>query len=224
MRVYKDWNFSETQYFREQTKKNQITIHHTVSGTGVDGDVAWWLQGADRIATSFIIDREGNLHKCFGDDFWAWHLGCKAIHFANAGLPYKKLDLNNIGIELDSWGALLQHTDGNFYPVSYATGKAAPNLKCKPVANIYEYCSTQKYRGSQHYERYTTAQLNTLRELLIYLQDKHKIPANYSSDIWNVCSRALRGDAGIFSHTSFRSDKSDCHPQVELIDVLKSLR
>ena len=221
MKVYRDWNFPETQYFREQTKKVQITVHHTVSGTGVDGDIAWWLQSADRIATSFIIDREGLLHKCFSDDFWAYHLGCKTTHFAAAGLPYKKLDPHNIGIELDSWGALVQHADGNFYPVTYATGKAAPNLKCKPVANIYEYCTTQKYRNNQHYERYTTSQLNTLRELLGYLKDKHKIPTNYGSDIWNVCPRALQGLQGVFSHTSFRPDKSDCHPQIELIELLK---
>ncbi len=224
IRVYKDWNFPETQYMREQTKKHQITIHHTVSGAGVDGDMSWWLHTADRIGTSFIIDREGHLHKCFGDDFWAYHLGCKATHFAAAGLPYQQLDPHNIGIELDSWGALAKHTDGKFYPITYANGKSVPNLKCKPVTNIYEYCTTQKYRGVQYYERYSTAQLNTLGELLAYLQAKHNIPAKYNSDIWNVCTRALRGELGIYSHTSFRPDKSDVHPQVELINVLKSLK
>jgi len=223
MRVYKEWNFPETKYFREKTEKKQITLHHTVSGPGVDGDVAWWLQSADRIATSYIIDREGQLHRCFGDDFWAWHLGCSNREFAAKGLPYRKLDPNNIGIELDSWGALVQHSDGKYYPVSYAGGKAVPNIKCKPVTYIYEYCPAQKYRGIQYFEQYTTAQLNTLRELLVYLQHKHKIPANYSSDIWGLCDRALQGLPGIYSHTSFRADKTDCHPQIELINLLKQL-
>lgn len=223
LRVYKDWNFPETQYIREKTKKRQITIHHTVSGDGVSGDVAWLMNTTDRIATSYIIDREGHLHKCFVDDFWACHLGCKQIHFAKAGLPYIKLDPYNIGIELDSWGALLRHTNGKFYPIAYSNGKAIPNLKCKPVTHIYEYCSTQKYRGFQYYERYTTAQLDTLRELVIYLQIKHQIPAHYNDEIWSVCRRALRGNEGIYSHTSFRADKSDAHPQVELVTLLKSL-
>jgi N-acetyl-anhydromuramyl-L-alanine amidase AmpD len=223
MRVYKDWSFPDTRYFREKTEKTQITLHHTVSGPEVEGDVAWWLQGTERIATSYIIDREGRLHKCFDDDYWAWHLGCKAAVFAAKGLPYKKLDPHNIGIELDSWGALAKHSDGLFYPVTFVGGKAVPNLKCKPVPYIYEYCTTQNYRGFQYYERYTTAQLNTLRELLIYLKLKHSIPTNYRSDIWNVCDRALKGETGIFSHTSFRADKTDCHPQVELINLLKQL-
>ena len=223
MRVYKNWNFPETQYFREKTEKKQITIHHTVSGDGVDGDMNWWLQSADRIATSYVIDREGRLHKCFADDFWAYHLGCKTAHFASVGVPYKKLDPNNIGIELDSWGALAKHSDGQFYPISYEGGKAVPNLKCKPVKYIYEYCSDHKFRGIQYYERYTTAQLDTLRELLQYLQKRHNIPTNYNSDIWNLCRRALQGEPGIYSHASFRPDKTDCHPQIELINLLKSL-
>jgi len=223
MRVYKNWNFPETQYFREKTEKKQITIHHTVSGDGVDGDMNWWLQSADRIGTSYVIDREGRLHKCFADDFWAHHLGCKGADFAAMGIPYQKLDPNNIGIELDSWGALVKHTDEQFYPVSYEGGKAVANLKCKPVKYIYEYCSTHKFRGIQYYERYTTAQLDTLRELLQYLQKRHNIPANYSSDIWSLCRRALQGEAGIYSHVSFRPDKSDCHPQIELVNLLKAL-
>jgi N-acetyl-anhydromuramyl-L-alanine amidase AmpD len=223
MRVYKNWNFPETKYFREKTVKKQITLHHTVSGPGVDGDIAWWLQGSERIATSYIIDREGNIHKCFEDDFWAWHLGCKTTDFAAKGVPYKKLDPNNIGIELDSWGALAQHSDGKFYPISYVGGKAVPNLKCKPVTYIYEYCPTQKFRGIQYFEQYTTTQLNALYELLVYLKQKHSIPTNYGSDIWSLCGRALRGDPGIYSHTSFRPDKTDCHPQIELINLLKRL-
>ena len=223
IQIYKDWNFLETQYVREKTIKRQITIHHTVSGDGVDGDMRWWQSQPERIATPFVIDREGRLHKCFSDDFWAFHLGCKQSHFSNAGLTYKKLDPHNIGIELDSWGPLLKHTDGKYYPVTFSNGKFIPNLKCKPADNIYEYCSSQKYRSFQYYERYTTAQLNALNELLIYLQKKHNIKANYHSEIWSVCTRALRGDEGIYSHTSFRPDKSDVHPQVELVNLLKSL-
>ncbi|MDL2308353.1 N-acetylmuramoyl-L-alanine amidase [Bacteroidales bacterium OttesenSCG-928-C03] len=223
IRVYKDWDFLETQYVRQKTIKRQITLHHTVSGDGVAGDVAWWQSRSERIATSYIIDRQGQLHKCFNDDFWAYHLGCKQSHFASAGKPYKKLDPHNIGIELDSWGALARHTDGKFYPVTFAAHKPIPNLKCKPVANIYEYCGNAKYRGFQYYERYTTAQIDTLKHLLAYLMAKHGIKANYGDDIWGVCGRALAGQEGVFSHSSFRPDKSDAHPQIELVNMLKQL-
>ena len=147
--IYKDWNFPDTQYVRQKTEKKQIVLHHTVSGDKVDGDTSWWLHTPERVATSYIISREGQLHKCFDDEYWAYHLGLSAEHFNRFGISYHRLDPSSIGIELDSWGALLQHTDGLFYPVTRQNGKIVPNLKCKPVKNIYEYCSNQKYRGFQ---------------------------------------------------------------------------
>ena len=223
IKIYKDWNFPESQYIREATEKRQIVLHHTVSGDSVNGDMSWWLHTTERVATAYVISREGHLHRCFDDKYWAYHLGLTTHHFAKFGLNYRKLDPHAIGIELDSWGALIQHTDGKFYPMATANGKTVPNLKCKPVANIYEYCTNQKYRGFQYFERYTTAQLDTLKALLLHLMEKHHIKANYKSDIWNVTPRALMGWEGIFAHASYRGDKSDAHPQAELVNMLKTL-
>ena len=223
IKIFKDWDFPETQYVREKTEKKQIVLHHTVSGDSVNGDMSWWLHTRERVATAYVISREGHLHRCFDDQYWAYHLGLSNHHFTHFGLGYRKLDPQAIGIELDSWGALVQHTDGKFYPVTTKDGKTVPNLKCKPVPNIYEYCSNQKYRGFQYFERYTTAQLETLDELLRHLTATHRITSNYRSDIWNVTSRALLGQEGIFAHASYRLDKSDAHPQVELVNLLKSL-
>ncbi len=223
IKIYKDWNFPESQYIREATEKKQIVLHHTVSGDSVNGDMSWWLHTTERVATAYVISREGHLHRCFDDKYWAYHLGLTTHHFAKFGLNYRKLDPHSIGIELDSWGALVQHTDGKFYPVTRKDGKIVPNLKCKAVPNIYEYCSNQKYRGFQYYERYTTVQLETLKDLLRHLMATHRIKPNYQSDIWNVTPRALLGQEGIFAHASYRHDKSDAHPQVELVNLLKSL-
>ena len=221
--IYKDWNFPDTQYIRQKTEKKQIVLHHTVSGDGVSGDTGWWLHTGEKVATAYVISREGHLHKCFDDDCWAYHLGLSAQHFNRFGMSYRRLDPGSIGLELDSWGALLQHKDGLFYPVTMQNGKAVPNLKCKSVRNIYEYCSNQKYRGFQYFERYTTAQLDTLKDLLHYLMEKYHISANYKSDMWNVTPRALMGWEGVFAHASYRQDKSDVHPQVELVNLLKAL-
>jgi len=45
----------------------------------------------------------------------------------------------------------------------------------------------------------------------------------YNGNMWDVNEDALNGEPGVWTHVSYRSDKSDCHPQPELIDVLKSL-
>ncbi len=36
--------------------------------------------------------------------------------------------------------------------------------------------------------------------------------------------QALNGYHGVFTHVSYREDKSDCHPQPELIQMLKSIK
>ena len=41
--------------------------------------------------------------------------------------------------------------------------------------------------------------------------------------MWEVSAEALKGKQGVWSHTSFRFDKSDIHPQPEIIEMLKSL-
>ena len=70
-------NFPVEQYIATATGKNQIVIHHTVSGSGVDGDINHWLSSSARVATALIIDREGVIHQCFSSRYWAHHLGIK---------------------------------------------------------------------------------------------------------------------------------------------------
>jgi len=41
--------------------------------------------------------------------------------------------------------------------------------------------------------------------------------------VWKPIQAALDGKAGIWTHVSYRYDKSDCHPQPELINMLKTL-
>ena len=43
-------DFPDDQYYRSQTNKKQIVLHHTVSGQGVNGDIAWWRSTAAHIA------------------------------------------------------------------------------------------------------------------------------------------------------------------------------
>lgn len=216
-------NFPDNQYNKESSVKKQIVLHHTVSGPGVDGDINWWKTTPARIATHYIIDRNGVIYQLFDDPYWGYHLGLKQSHFQKAGISYRNLDMQSIGIELDSWGPLKKAPDGKFYPVKWENGKYAADTKKAAVIYPYEYCSGSSYKGHQYYERYTDKQIYSLKELLRYLCAKHTIPPNYTNDIWSVYPKALKGEPGIFSHTSYRADKSDAHPQVELVNMLKSL-
>lgn len=204
-------NFPDNQYVREISRKSQIVIHHTVSGPGVNGDIAWWKSTTDRIATHFIIDREGGIHQLFSTDYWAHHLGLKSEVFKKFGLPYRNLDISSISIELDSWGPL----NSDLTPVG--------NPKFGKVQYPYEYCTAAPFRNYRFYEKYTEKQLASLQDLLLFLTKNHLISRKYNENMFDQNKVALSGTPGIWAHVSFRSDKSDPHPQKELVDLLKNL-
>lgn len=205
--------FPEDQYMPVRVNKEQVVIHHTVSGDNVDGDIRWWISTKDRIATPFLISREGVLNQTFSSSMWAHHLGIKGSVFKKYGLPNINtfLNMSSIAIEIDSWGGL-NEKNGKYY--SYTCIEI-------PRENVIVY--DRDYRGFRAFERYTDKQIETLQSLIVYLCRTYDISMDYDPRIWFLNKDALKGKNGIFSHTSYREDKSDCHPQPELIKMLEGL-
>lgn len=120
--------------------------------------------------------------------------------------------MHSVGIEICNWGQLVVK-NGKF--ITYA-GTSVPE------SQVVEY--DQPYRGFRFYHRYTDAQLANTRELLRYLGEKYQIPLEFKGMVmFDIDSRCLMGDAGVWTHTSCRPDKFDVHPQREMIEMLKSL-
>lgn len=209
-------DFPDAQYIKKQTSKKQIIFHHTVSGQGVDGDISWWRQTKERIGTAIIIDWEGKIYQCFSSRYWAYHLGVKASNS-------KTLNKESIGIEIDAWGGLVKHNK-SWYPAKWdkKLKKNIANIAVAPIKNIQLY--PKGYRGFYAFEKYTKKQIEALRKLLVFWNETYNIPLDYNEDMWDISSNALSGKAGVWTHTSFRTDKSDCHPQPELVKMLKSLK
>ncbi len=214
------------QYYTDINTKKQLVLHHTVSGDGIDGDLNWWNATTDRIATSIIVSRDGTINQCFKTNQWAHHLGIKTDFLKTKGFKdYQSRNLllnkQSIGIEIDSWGGLVKHTDGKFYPALTPT---TPNLKAKPIDAINVANYPNGFRGYKYFEKYTDKQLTEIGKLLLYFGRIYTIPLTYNADMFQVNMKALNGNAGIWSHVSYREDKSDCHPQQELIDMLKAVQ
>jgi len=212
------------QYKREYTDKNQVVLHHTVSGRGVKGDVHWWLSDNKRIATSLIIHHDGTPFQLFSTNYWAYHLGIKSKSLQVRGFTDYRgrgrfLEAHSIGIELDSWGPLVEH-EGRYYP---ASKPGVPRLNCRPVPCTRVQHYPDGFRGYHAYEKYTKEQIQTLKELLEYFNVKWNIPLTYNEDMWDVSNRALNCEPGIWAHVSYRSNKSDIHPDPQLIEMIKSL-
>ena len=217
--------FDVTQYFQDVTTKQQIYVHHTAGNPDPYSVVKWWASTTDRVATSFIVGRtpttktpnwkDGDILQCYGTEKWAHHLGLKAVHTAAGGKGAKSnltLNQGSIGIEICNWGQLTKGPKGF---VSYVGTIVADD-------EVQEY--TSPFRGYTYYQKYTTAQLDSVHGLLGFLCDKWGIGKAYQGDrIFDICPDALRGASFVYTHASVRPDKSDAHPQKELIDVLKSI-
>ena len=204
-------NFSSKEFVKELHEKKQVVLHHTVSGDKVDGDINWWLKDKKRIGTCILIERDGTIHQVFSSKYWAYHLGENGKDHVRMGLPYRRNDMNSIGIEIDSWGGL-KKKEGKWYS---SAGTLVPDER------VQEY--PEGFRGFYAFEKYTEKQIESVRQLLVFWNKTYGIPLDYNEDMWDLCYDALAGKSGVYTHVSYRSDKSDCHPQPELIQMLKLL-
>lgn len=205
---------SKDQYHDEVQPKRIIVLHHTAGGSAVSS-IAWWQQTTERVGTAVVIDRDGTIYQAFGFDKWASALGIKQAVFNKFGLSNinTRLDQISIQIELANWGGLTEK-NGKFYNF---TGKEV--LK----ENVTSY--DKSFKGFYHYEKYSDAQLKALKELILFLNKTYPaIKLDYNSEMWGVSKKALEGTWGIWTHVSYRDDKSDCHPEPELINMLKTLK
>lgn len=222
----KQVKFEKTKYFEEESAKTQIVLHHTVSGTGPRGDIETFTNNTSRIATHFIIDRNGDIYQMFSSKYWAHHLGVQGqvfrkYNFTDAITRNALLDKCSISIELDSWGTLYKMAD-NRYRNDYGRTISINDEDVIYYGNDFK--QVNGFNGKKGFERYTIEQLKSLGELLLLFNNKYNIPLDYKGDeMFNVDIRALSGESGIWTHVSYRSDKTDCHPDPNLISLLKSL-
>ena len=226
-RKVKDYDFPSDQFYEVNTHKSLIVLHHMASGTGIKGDLNWWLSNSSRVATCCAIQRNGDISTMFSSKNWAHALGIKIKEFDKFNIPRKyridskgkKYVSNNeilnekaIQVELDSWGQLTKKGNDFF---SW-TGKRID----KSLVHSYD----SKFRGHHHYEKYTDESIRSLEKLLLYWNKTYNINVSFKGMImFEQNKRALSGESGVWGHVSYRSDKNDIHPQPELISMLKTL-
>jgi len=213
---------SEGQYVNEETKKLQIVLHHTAGNSSAPGTIKMWdADDRGRIATCVVISGkglskdtfDGEIAQAFSSKKWAYHLGIKPDVFRANALPYRSLDPLAIGIEICNWGPLTQKSDGKYY--NYVD-------RVVPADQVCEL--SVPYKGHKYYHAYTDAQIESVRQLLVYWGKIHGISLKYNeTDMWSVSKNALSAVPGVYTHNSYRKDKSDISPQPKMIAMLKSL-
>jgi len=213
--------FPADQYIPQTTDKKQIVLHHTVSDpSNSQGDLSYWLSTTIRVATAVVIQNDGKAFQCFSSRLWGYHLGAGNW----------KLDAHSIGIEIDNWGGLILGNGENCDFGDFGVKKtqkdefynAYGNIVKIPENTLIEF--PQGFRGYKYFQKYTESQLDTVGELLLLWNKTYGIPLDYNEEMFDISQRALSGESGIWSHTSYIKEKSDVFPQPDLIEMLKSLK
>lgn len=211
---------TESEYVKTETKKDSVIIHHTAGGHNPVWTVnSWGNDSIGRIATAFTLggrsistkgdsSYDGVVVMAFEPKYWAWHLGVKGTK--------GKLDKKSIGIEICNYGPITLGKDNKFY-----------NYVKKPMPETDVYDLGVKWRGYRYFHKYTDLQIDSLRHLLGWISQEFGISLKkstpWSIDSFDVSKEALSGSGGLWTHVNYRKDKSDCHPQPELIEMLNSL-
>ena len=224
---------SDEEYIKKETHKDTIWLHHTAGGSRPDWTIGGWekdFQKDDsgnpildtngvpkplKVGTHYVIGRksstngdslwDGAIIRAFEDKYWAYHLGVN-----NNSL---NLNSRSIGIEICNYGPLTLK-NGTFF-----------NYVNKPI-NQSEVVELEKpFRGYKYWEKYTDAQIESTRKLILYLSNKWgiEIQSGIYNNEWFEYSDGWFTNGGLRSHTQVRKDKFDIFPQKEMIEMLNSL-
>lgn len=180
---------SDDQYFQEEHPKDLIVLHHT-AGASARSTFNWWQEGdSKRIATAYVVERDGTIFEVFDPRFWAFHLGLQGTR--------GRVDRRSVGIELASEGWLEEGDDG-----LRAFGRPFEG-------EVYHHGS--EWRGHRHFAAYTDEQVASAIVLVNHLCELFAVPRRTPADHEGFDS-ALFEFQGIVGHHHVRADKTDLHP------------
>lgn len=209
------------QFFHEETRKTQIVLHYT-AGPTIQSAFDWWKQTAERVATAYLIDLNGDVYQTFPEEYWAWHLGVGA-----KGM----WDKASIGIELVNPGPLTQDvkatgTNPNALYTWYNKKLAWPADQI--VSTRAAMPGSDQWRGVYYHAKFPNAQVIAAAELCLHLGQKHGIPCSFSNAS-STLSGLIRKDPqialhkGICSHSNYLDSKTDLGPWFPWADFFREL-
>ncbi len=212
-------DFPKNQYVsNEITEKVGVVLHHSAGWDDARKMYHIWANDTQgRVSTAFGITDKGEIIQGFdGIKHWGFAIYVNAkSNQINAKYKTRAhqyfLERRYVQVEICNWGWLTKK-DGKYY--SWANVEV-------PEEKVIHY--PNGYRGAKYYEKYTDAEVEAVRNLLLWLNRTYEIPIKYHADMFEISEYALQGGEGIWAHTSFRTDKSDIHPQPNLIEALQSI-
>jgi len=236
----------KTQVVLHHTAANS-SIEATINGWRGDNK---GKNGKGRhISTHYIIQRDGTYDQLFPLKYWANHIGIPsgspgaennvALQKGSISIELESFGYVQIG-RGDNKGFVFQNgknigkrsnlapfsfDDSSTYLVTWRSGESTI-----PIRQMREDNKSSSYKGEDIFQAYTIPQINTLFEILQKIQKLYpNIPLGINSredylDMFpkknTISENAINRIPGIYTHNSYRADKIDVYPAMNIVAML----
>ena len=216
----KDYYLPKREYINGKYNNDYIVLHHTAGYDNPKAVVDCWAQDSlGRVATEFVIDGQrytdgrsiydGQIVRTYPEGNQGYHIGASGSSYMN---------IHSVGIELCNMGWV---KNGKTYTGSIVRPDQIVSLK-------------EPFRGYINWHKYTTKQIEVLRDLLLYVANRDNIDLHTGIYKWIKTEGAMKAfdfhqDAysgkvkGLITHANIRKSKYDVSTQPELIDMILTL-
>ena len=208
------------EYVNGKYSNDYIIIHHTAGWDDPFQVIdCWGRDSLGRVATEFVIGGQrctdgrnvydGQIVRSYPEGNQGYHIGASGSSYMN---------IHSVGIELCNMGWV---NNGKTYTGALVKQDQIVKLK-------------EPFRGYTNWHKYSDKQLQSLRELLLYISKRDNIDLHKGIYQWIKMEGVARAfeyhqDAyfgkvkGLITHANIRKDKYDVSPQPELVDMILTL-
>ena len=216
----KDYYLPKREYINGKYNNDYIVLHHTAGYDNPKAVVDCWAKDSlGRVATEFVIGGQrctdgrsiydGQIVRTYPEGNQGYHIGASGSSYMN---------IHSVGIELCNMGWV---KNGKTYTGSIVRPDQIVSLK-------------EPFREYINWHKYSDKQIQSLRELLLYIAERDNIDLHKGIYQWIKQEGAAKAfdfhqDAyngkvkSLLCHSNIRKDKFDMSPQSELIDMILTL-
>jgi hypothetical protein len=197
----RDYPLKENQYVRMPSVKTHVVWHGTMGRTrhtpynGTPGKATssidgWNTDQLGRVGATYLVDRNGDIFRCFDERYWIYHLG----------LPNTqgKFDKCSVGIEIANELCLIRDSDKYF-----AFDRISPNTEYKGKTFAYPW------RNFRHWASLDEAQIDATIALTLDICARNGIEPRFFRPSTTYDYPGCFERATILCHSNCRRDKTD---------------
>lgn len=218
--IIEDHFLDKKEYLNGKYEVDYLVLHHTAGWDSPYQTIDIWNRDSQgRVGTEFVVggqrstdgrkDYDGKILRAYPEGNMAYHIG-------SSGSSY--MTTHSCGIEICNMGYV-------------KNGKTYQNSLIIPSQT---YKLSKPFRGYTEWHRYSDAQIESVRKLILYIANRDNIDLHKGVYEWikkegaagfDYHSDAYYGKVkkGMITHANIRKDKVDLHPQPEMLDMIASL-